>query len=122
MKKRLSFLASLGAVILIVLWMSGTPFEPSANAASAASPGQAAPAAQMSMQDMMTMHEKMMADMKAGQARLDDLEKKMNAATGDSKVAAMAELVSELVRQHRGMNERMGRMSQQMMGQMKMMR
>lgn len=122
MKKRVSLLAALGALVLIVLWMSGIPFEPSVNTASAASPAQAAPAAQMSMQDMMTMHEKMTADMKASQARLDDLEKKMNAATGDAKVAAMAEVVSELVRQHRGMNERMGGMSQRMMGQMKMMR
>ena len=46
----------------------------------------------------------------------------MNAATGDAKVAAMAQLMSELVQQHRGMNERMGGMSQRLMGQMKMMR
>ncbi len=119
MKKPLLLLASLGALMLIVLW---TPFELSAHAGPATSPAQAAPAAQMSMQDMMKMHEKMMADVKAGQTRLDDLEKKMNAATGDAKVAAMAEVVSELVRQHGGMNERMGGMSQRMMGQMKMMR
>jgi hypothetical protein len=122
MKNRFSLLASFAALMLIVSWISGIPFEPLANAASAASPAQAAPAAQMSMQDMMKMHDTMMADMKAGQARLDDLEKKMNAATGDAKVAAMAQLVSELVGQHRGMNERMGGMSQRMMGQMKMMR
>jgi hypothetical protein len=107
---------------MILSWMSGTPFDASAAAASAASRAQAAPAAQMPMQDMMKMHEKMMADMKAGQARLDDLEKKMNAANGDAKVTAIADLVSELVRQHRGMTERMAEMSQRMMGQMKMMR
>lgn len=119
MKKRFSLLASFAALLVIVSWISGIPFEPLTNAASAASRAQAPPTAQMSMQDMMKMHDTMMADMKAGQARLDDLEKKMNAVTGDAKVAAMAQLVSELVRQHRGMNERMGGMSQRMMGQMK---
>jgi hypothetical protein len=74
---------------------------------------------QMPMQDMMKIHEKMMADMKTSQARLDDLAKKMNSATGNVKVDAMAELLNELVRQHRAMGEHIGSMHQQMMGQMK---
>ena len=76
----------------------------------------------MQMQDMSKMHEKMMADMKAAQTRLDDLATKMNAATGDAKIAAMAELLNELVSQHRAMGQRMGDMDQRMTGQMKMMR
>jgi hypothetical protein len=37
------------------------------------------------MADMMKMHEQMMAEMKAGDAKLDALIKDMNAATGDAE-------------------------------------
>jgi hypothetical protein len=73
----------------------------------------------MSMPDMMKMHEKMMADMKASQATLDGLATKMNSAAGDAKIAAMADLLNELVRRHQQMGEHMGGMHQHMMGQMK---
>jgi len=68
------------------------------------------------MQDMMKMHEQMMAEMKAGDARLDALVKDMNDAKGDTKVDAVAAVVNELVRQHKAMHGRMGQMHQQMMG------
>lgn len=68
------------------------------------------------MQDMMKMHEQMMAEMKAADSKLDALVKQMNATTGDAKVNAVATVVAELVRQHRSMHERMGQMHQQMMG------
>ncbi len=51
------------------------------------------------------MHEQMMADMKAGDAKLDALVKDMNAATGDAKVDAIAAVVNELVRQQKAMHE-----------------
>jgi hypothetical protein len=68
------------------------------------------------IQDMMKMHEQMMAQMDAADAKLDALLKDMNAASGDAKVNAMAAVVTELVRQNRSMHEHMGRMHQQMMG------
>jgi hypothetical protein len=71
----------------------------------------------MSMPEMMKMHEQMMADMTKSQATLDGLAAKMNSATGDAKVAAMAELLNEIVRQHRMMGEHMAGMHQ--MGPMK---
>jgi hypothetical protein len=77
---------------------------------------QAAQPQQPSMQDMMKMHEQMMAEMKAGDAKLDALVKEMNAATGDAKVNAVAAVVNELVQQHRAMHGRMGEMHQHMMG------
>jgi ABC-type glycerol-3-phosphate transport system substrate-binding protein len=73
------------------------------------------------MQDMMKMHEQMMAEMKAADSRLDALVKEMNAATGDAKVNAVAAVVTELVRQQRSMHDRMGQMHQQMMGARGMM-
>ena len=66
--------------------------------------------------NMMKMHEQMMAEMKAGDAKLDALVKEMNTAPGDAMVNAVAAVVGELVRQHRATHERMGQMHQQMMG------
>jgi hypothetical protein len=68
------------------------------------------------MQDMMKMHEQMMAEMKAADSRLDALVKDMNVATGDARVNAVAGVVTELVRQQKSMHERMGQMHRQMMG------
>lgn len=73
----------------------------------------------MNPTEMNAMHEKMMAEMKSSHARLDELVKKMNSSTGDPKVNAMAELLTEIVRQHRSMGDHMGMMHQHMMGQMK---
>jgi hypothetical protein len=67
------------------------------------------------MQNMMKMHDQMMAEMKAADARLDALVKEMNAAIGDAKTNAIAAVVSELVRQQKSMHDRMGSMHQQMM-------
>jgi hypothetical protein len=57
-----------------------------------ATPAPAAPAPQLSMNDMKAMH-----------ARLDALVTKMNAATGDAKIAVMAELLTTMVRDHGAM-------------------
>ena len=69
-----------------------------------------------SMQDMMKMHEQMMAEMTAGDAKLDTLVQAMNSATGAGKVDAVASVVSELVQQQKAMHTHMGQMHQQMMG------
>ena len=73
----------------------------------------------MQMPEMMKMQDKMMADMKASQSKMDQLVTKMNAATGDAKISVMAELMTELVREHRAMSEGFGSIDQQMMGRMK---
>ena len=80
-----------------------------------------APQAHSTMQDMMKMHEQMMAEMKAGDAKLDALVKAMNSATGDAKTNAVASVVDELVRQHKSMHGRMGQMHEHMMGRGMMM-
>jgi len=68
---------------------------------------------------MMADHQKMMADMKASQKKLDDLVAAMHQATGDDKVDKLAAVVTELVAQHREMCEHM--MSGKMMSPMSMM-
>lgn len=53
--------------------------------------------------DMMKMHEQMMADMSAGNAKLEALVAGMNSSTGAAKVDAIAAVVNELASQHRSM-------------------
>ncbi len=79
--------------------------------------GQAAGPAMPGSQ-MMGMHEKMMADMKAMDVTVDALITKMNAATGAAKVDAMAEALTAMVKQHKTMHEGMMKMEGQMMMQM----
>lgn len=85
----------------------------------AAQPREQAPS---NMQDMMKMHEQMMAEMKAGDARLDALVTDMNAATGDAKVNAVAAVVTELVRQQKSMHDHMAQMPMMMGGRGMMMK
>ena len=112
---------TLGASILLIL--SSTSPTRSFNlvtdvAAQAPSPQGSQPREQApsNMQDMMKMHEQMMAEMKAADSKLDALVKDMNAGTGEARVNAVAAVVTELVRQQKSMHDRMGQMHQQMMG------
>lgn len=61
---------------------------------------------------MMEMHRKMMADDRAADAALQSLIEKMNAATGDAKIDAMAAVVIELARQRTLLRHHMEHMSQ----------
>jgi hypothetical protein len=63
-------------------------------------------------------HDKMMADMKAADARLEALAQTMTAAPGDDKVAAMQALLTELVKNQVDMHRHMGMMHDHMMSQM----
>ena len=60
--------------------------------------------------DWQARHEKMMADMKAMDTRLDEKVAAMNAAKGDQKVEAMAAVINELVSQRKEMKANMGPM------------
>jgi hypothetical protein len=79
---------------------------------------QTAPPPQSRMSDMMQRHQQMMTEMKVADAKLDELVRAMNAATGDAKVTAMAQVINELARQHQAMHQRMGMMDQMTMGMM----
>ena len=69
-------------------------------------------------QAMMADHDKMMAEMKTADQRLDDLVAKMNAASGMEKADATAAVVSEMVTQRKAMRDGMMKMQQEMMGHM----
>ena len=60
----------------------------------------------------------MIADINAADLKLEELVKDMNAAAGDARIAAIAQVVNELVRQQRSMHEHMRTMDQQMMKRM----
>jgi hypothetical protein len=65
-----------------------------------------APADAQARNEIMMCHN-MMAEMKAADAGLEQLVKAMNAATGEAKVAALAQIVTELVRQRTAMHDHM---------------
>ena len=69
-------------------------------------------------QAMMAEREKMMTAMKAADQRLDDLVAKMNTAAGMEKMAATANVVSEMVTQRRTMRDGMMKMQGGMMSHM----
>ncbi len=66
----------------------------------------------------MMNHDKMMADMKAADARLEVLAQTMKSASGNDKVGAMQALLSELVQNQVDMHRRMAMMHEHMMSQM----
>ncbi len=80
----------------------------------------AKPAAEMpaACKAMMAEHEKMMAETKAADARLDALVSQMNAASGQAKADAAAAAVTELVAQRKAMRDGMMGMHKKMMGHM----
>lgn len=96
---------------------SSAPLSPQQPAGRQTMGGQTSGTA-MSDAQMMGMHEKMMADMKAMDVKLDALVTKMNAAKGAAKVDAIAEAVTAMVAQHKTMHEGMMKMEGQMMMQM----
>jgi hypothetical protein len=67
---------------------------------------------------MMAEREKMMADMKVADQRLDGLIVKMNTASGTEKATATAAVVTEMVAQSRTMRVGMMKMQQGMMPHM----
>lgn len=81
-------------------------------------PAEPAQAAKPADTTMSGMQNKMMADMKAQDAKVDALVAKMNAATGNAKADAIAELLTAMVQQHKTMRDGMMQMHDDMMMQM----
>ena len=77
-------------------------------------PGAPAAQAAPARQPASAPQAKGMAGMKEAGARLEALVAKMNAAQGQAKVDAMAELLTTLVQQHQAMHGGMGEMMSKM--------
>jgi hypothetical protein len=114
MAKRLS-VAALCVLLALAFGMTRFGF----SVAEATQPTPATPEVTQppapNMHHMMKMHEQMMAEMNAGNAKLDALVKEMNAVSGEAKIAAMAVVITELVQQHTAMHGHMGQMHHHMM-------
>ncbi len=109
---------TVGATVLTALSLVHAQPADRAEAALVAEE-QAPPANQMPSQAGMTkMHEQMMAELKAADTRLEQLVADMNLATGDAKVAALAQVVTELVKQQKATHAHMTTMCAQMGHQM----
>lgn len=85
-------------------------------AGQAAPPAQGTPESHAARHRMMEMRNKMMAEHKAADAAVQSLIDKMNAATGDAKVEAMAAVVVELARQRTLMHNHMEHMTHMLGG------
>ena len=72
----------------------------------------------MMEESMMAHHKEMMAKMEAMDARLDELVKRMNTATGSKKSDAAAAVINELVAQRKQMRDHMMAMQPEMMKHM----
>jgi hypothetical protein len=84
----------------------------SAHVLVAQQPGQTRPQGQRGMMGDSAMARQHMQAMASRNARLDSLVGRMNTATGNIKIAAMADVINEFVAQRRMMQEHM----RQMMG------
>jgi len=80
-----------------------------------------APEHSMPQSGGMMNHDKMMADMKAADARLEALAQTMKSASGNDKVGAMQALLTELVQNQVDMHRQMAMMHDHMMTQMSQM-
>ena len=65
-------------------------------------------------QEMMGMRQSMRAEQASTDAKLNDLVAKMNAASGEKKVDAIAAVVSEMVAQRQARHEKMATMQSKM--------
>jgi hypothetical protein len=65
-------------------------------------------------QEMMTMRQSMRAEQASADAKLNELVAKMNAASGETKVDAIAAVVSEMVAQRQVRHEKMAEMQGKM--------
>ena len=80
--------------------------------------GEPAPGMKAKCQSMMAERDKMMTAMKAADQRLDDLVATMNTAAGMEKMAATANVLTEMVTQRRAMRDGMMKMQEGMMSHM----
>ena len=108
-----------GCAAVVISAMPGIAAQaPPAHQHPAAATAKPAPAMDAMCQAMMAEKEKMMADMKAADQRLDDLVTTMNTASDAEKMAATAAVVSEMATAGRTMRDEMAKMDQDMMGHM----
>ena len=105
--------------VLVLAQQAATPStSPQGSAAGAQPEGKMDAGMMEKHKEWQARHEKMMEEMKAMDARLDEKVAAMNAAKGDQKVEAMAAVINELVAQRKAMRDSFGAMHHGMGGPM----
>ena len=108
-----------GCAAVVISAVSGVAAQtPPAHQHAAAAKAKPASAMDAKCQAMMAEHEKMMADMTAGDHRLDALIATMNTASGSDKAVATAAVVTEMATAGRMMRDAKAKMDQDMTGHM----
>lgn len=105
----------VAAVILAVALMAGAAFAQENEPKAGMQPGGGQSGMMSGNPQMMAMHNQMMADMKAMDASLDLKVAAMNTAKGRAKVDAIADVINEMVTQHKQMMAKMMGMRDPMM-------
>jgi len=123
MRKHGIILAALGVVVLVVAaYAQSTPATTKPGAENHEQMGGMMNGAMGGMmagdKEMMAERHEMMADMDAEAAKLDALIAQMNSTDGVKKVDAMANVITELVAQQKGMRHQMMSMQPEMMQHM----
>ena len=113
MSRGRTIVAALVVGLLSAVVLAQQPTPPAQQPAAGASMQQPDQPPPMGRGMMTRNRARMMSEMKAADDRLQQLVTKMNAATGDQKVTAMAELLTQLVNDHIAMHQRMMQMGRQ---------
>lgn len=112
---------SCGAALAGIAFVAGlvmSPLDSPAMAQTSGASNAAAPGNRQNMPGMqMKMHEQMMAQMKADDAKLDALVKELTAAKGDARLDALVATVNEMARQLKAERAHMGMMHEMMAGE-----
>ena len=117
--KRIVTAVMAGCAAIVMSAVPGLAAQtPPAHQHAAAAKAKPAAAMEAKCQAMMAEHEKMMADMKAADQRLDGLVATMTAASGQEKVDAASAAVAEIVAQRTTMRDGMMKMQEGMMAHM----
>jgi hypothetical protein len=113
---RLSFAVLLVAGVLSASTRSDVLLAAASAQNQASGPAASASPNMPGMMAMMKMHDQMMTEMKANDAKLDALLKDVNGAKGEARIDAVVAAVNELARQHKAERAHMNEMHQMMMG------
>jgi hypothetical protein len=116
--KRIVTVIVAGCAAVVISGIPGLAAQTSHEQHAAAAKAKPPSAMDAKCQAMMAEKNKMMADMKAADRRLDDLVAAMTAASGMDKMTATAAVVTEKVTQDRTMRDATAKMQEDMMAHM----
>ena len=116
--KRIATVMMAGCAAVVISAAPGRAAQATHEQDTATAKAKAPSGMEAKCQAMMAEKEKMMADLKAADQRLDELVVKMNTSSDTEKMAATANVVTEMVTQRRTMRDGMMKTQEEMMSHM----